>query len=336
MHTLRLTSHHVYATVLNTLQDFWIQEFIMPPLPIIDLEMQSRKHTSFEDNTIYHHSITRAAILSCIASACRGNGIFASNMIMKFWESPASLFEEKFNRSHKFRPAVITNRDRILVPLFQAVENCILEDPGLIEKASLLGNLVHRKMVKLHVGGPIDIDHDLDDSPQIPAVTVPSLPKSFKKKTLPKSIPARNSHILPELEGNLLDFFLTTGLESPCMVTPGVLVSSCEKLSITERGYLLWILFLKTFYLESTLHITRHPFIIQTRQIQHKNSHLVSNFYKNTSLALSWLVEKASQISCLGWERGRVFERKIFWNPSHGLLASLPLLLMRWRKHSKL
>lgn len=168
--TLCLASQHIYATAVDILRDFWVQEFIMPPLRIIDNETCSQKHTVFNDNTVYHRSITRAAILSCIASACGGDGIFASNTISKFLESPASLFEEKFNRSYKFGPAVITNRDRMLAPLFEAVENSISENPGLIDKASSLGNIVTRKMVEFHVGGPVDIDHVFDDSPQILAV----------------------------------------------------------------------------------------------------------------------------------------------------------------------
>jgi hypothetical protein len=216
--TLCLSSYHVYETAVDVLQEFWVHEFIMPPLRIIDNETRSRKHTSSDDNTIYHRNITRAAILSCIASACGDGGIFASNTISKFLESPASLFEEKFNRSYKFGPAVITNRDRMLAPLLEAVKNCISEDPGLIEKARLLGNIVTQKLVELHLGGPIDIDSDFDDSPQILAV----LPNSFKKRTLPKSISARNFHKLPKLQGNLLDVFLT--MESPRMAIPAIIL----------------------------------------------------------------------------------------------------------------
>ena len=221
--TLCLASCHVYATAVDILHDFWVQEFIMPPLKIIDNETRSQRHTSFDNNTIYHRNITRAAILSCIASACGGDGIFASNTMSKFLESPASLFEEKFNRSYKFGPAVITNRDRMLAPLFEAIENSISENPDLIDKASSLGNIVTRKMVEFHVGGPVDIDHVIDDSPQIPVI----LPNSFKKRTLPKSIQARNSHRdkleLPKLE-NLLDFFLTTGFKSPRMAVPTIIL----------------------------------------------------------------------------------------------------------------
>jgi hypothetical protein len=217
---LCLASCHVYATAVNILHAFWVQEFIMPPLRIIDNETRSQKQTSTADNTIYHRNITRAAILSCVASACGGDGIFASNTISKFLESPASLFEEKFNRSYKFGPAVISDRDRMLEPLFEAIEHSISENPGLIDKASSLGNIVTRKMVEFHVGGPIDIDHVFDDSPQIPA----ALPNSFKKRTLPKSIRARNSQSeLPMLE-NILDFFLTTGFKSPHMAIPAIIL----------------------------------------------------------------------------------------------------------------
>lgn len=217
---ISLGPHHVYTAVADILQEFWVQEFIMPTLQIIDKETRTRKQTSSNRDIIYNRCITQAAILSCIASACGGDGIFASSNITKFLESPACLFEEKFNRSDKFGPAVIANSDRMLGPLFEAVQNCISANPGLIEDAHLLGNFVTQKMVELHVGGSVDIDNDLHDSPNISHI----LPKPSKARALPKSIPARNASHLPRIQGNLLDLFLISGLQSPQMARPAIIL----------------------------------------------------------------------------------------------------------------
>ncbi|KAJ3501747.1 hypothetical protein NLJ89_g9201 [Agrocybe chaxingu] len=70
----------MYESSQVHLEEIWSTEILIPQLRFIDAEF-SKKRSKFEDKNVRERSITRGAILACVAEACGSDGIFASTRI---------------------------------------------------------------------------------------------------------------------------------------------------------------------------------------------------------------------------------------------------------------
>lgn len=111
-------SDTLYAAASYCLQELLSSEIIIPKLRKLDENLSGGKTKNFDAQHVYQRSITRAAILWCIADACGTNGIFASSQMDQFLQSPAIIFEQPLSRERKFAPEVLKQRDIVLQPLF--------------------------------------------------------------------------------------------------------------------------------------------------------------------------------------------------------------------------
>ena len=91
-------SDSLYSAASYCLQELWSAEIIIPKLRKLDESLSGGKTKNFDAQHVYQRSITRAAILQCIANACNTNGIFASSRIDQFLQSPAVIFQEPLSR----------------------------------------------------------------------------------------------------------------------------------------------------------------------------------------------------------------------------------------------
>jgi hypothetical protein len=145
-------SDTLYSVASYCLQELWSSEIIIPNLKKLDESLSGRKVTNFDAQHVYQRSITRAAILWCIADACGTNGIFASSRIDQFLQSPAIIFEQPLSRERKFAPEVLKQRDIVLEPLFNWIRNHLSEHPNLATDAKQLGELADLQILELFLG----------------------------------------------------------------------------------------------------------------------------------------------------------------------------------------
>lgn len=176
----------LYSASAWCLQELWSKEVIIPKLREMDKVQSGGKTSQFDDVHVYQRSLTRGAILWCIADACGTDGIFASSKMDDFLHSPAIIFEGALSRERKFAPEVLKKKDIVLEPLFNWIRAYIAENPDLPSKAKRLGELANSQMLKLYVGKPssassnVPVDPSLNDdilesAPILKAITFDEL-----------------------------------------------------------------------------------------------------------------------------------------------------------------
>jgi hypothetical protein len=145
-------SDSLYSAASYCLQELWSAEIIIPKLRKLDESLSGGKTKNFDAQHVYQRSITRAAILQCIADACNTNGIFASSRIDQFLQSPAVIFQEPLSRERKFAPEVLKQRDVVLQPLFDWIRNHLAEHPNITSDAKRLSELADLQILELFLG----------------------------------------------------------------------------------------------------------------------------------------------------------------------------------------
>jgi hypothetical protein len=155
-------SDALYSAASYCLQELWSAEIIIPKLRKLDETLSGGKTKNFDAQHVYQRSITRAAILWCIADACNTNGIFASSRIDQFLQSPAIIFEQPLSRERKFAPEVLKKRDIVLQPLFDWIRNHLAEHPNITADAKRLSELADLQILELFLG-----KRTSDDNPAI-------------------------------------------------------------------------------------------------------------------------------------------------------------------------
>ena len=153
-------SDSLYSAASYCLQELWSAEIIIPKLKKLDESLSGGKTKNFDAQHVYQRSITRAAILWCIADACDTNGIFASSGIDQFLQSPAIIFEQPLSRERKFAPEVLKKRDVVLQPLFDWIRNHLAEHPNITTDAKRLSELADLQILELYLCKRIS-DNDL-------------------------------------------------------------------------------------------------------------------------------------------------------------------------------
>ena len=128
-------SDSLYSAASYCLQELWSAKIIIPKLRKLDESLSGGKTKNFDAQHVYQRSITRAAILWCIADACGTDGIFASSQIDQFLQSPAIIFEQPLSRERKFAPEVLKQRDVVLQPLFDWIRKHLDEYPNITTDA---------------------------------------------------------------------------------------------------------------------------------------------------------------------------------------------------------
>ena len=154
-------SDALYSAASYCLQELWSAEIIIPKLRKLDESLSCGKTTNFNAQHVYQRSITRAAILGCIADACGTNGIFASSQMDQFLQSPAIIFEEPLSRERKFAPEVLKQRDIVLEPLFNWIRNHLAEHPNITADAKRLNELADLHILELFLGKRASSDDDV-------------------------------------------------------------------------------------------------------------------------------------------------------------------------------
>ena len=155
-------SDTLYSAASYCLQELWSAEIIIPKLRKLDESLSGGKTKNFNAQHVYQRSITRAAILGCIADTCRTNGIFASSQMDQFLQSPAIIFEEPLSRDRKFAPEVLKQRDIVLQPLFKWIRNHLAEHPNITANAKRLNELADLHILELFLG-----KRSSDDDPAV-------------------------------------------------------------------------------------------------------------------------------------------------------------------------
>lgn len=146
---LQHTSSALSSTSAWCLLDLWTAEIIIPKIKGMD-ELHSAHNTMTFDNAhIFQRSLTRGAILSCIADACGTTGIFALSQMDVFLRQPAIIFD---STPRQFAPEVVKKRDAVLNPLFKWIKAYLEEHPELSSKANQLGEITQLQMLELFVG----------------------------------------------------------------------------------------------------------------------------------------------------------------------------------------
>ena len=155
-------SDALYSAASYCLQELWYAEIIIPKLRKLDETLSGGKMKNFDSLHIYQRSITRAAILWCIADACNTDGIFASSRIDQFLQSSAIIFEQPLLRERKFAPEVLKQRDIVLQPLFDWIRNHLAEHPNITSDAKRLSKLADLQILELFLG-----KHTSDNNPVV-------------------------------------------------------------------------------------------------------------------------------------------------------------------------
>jgi len=155
-------SDSLYLAASYCLQELWSAEIIIPKLRKLDESLSGGKTKNFDPQHVYQRSITRAAILWCIADACGTDGIFASSQIDQFLQSPAIIFQQPLSRERKFAPEVLKQRDVVLQPLFDWIRKHLAEYPNITTDAKRLSELADLQILELFMGKPAS-----DDNPAI-------------------------------------------------------------------------------------------------------------------------------------------------------------------------
>ena len=145
-------SDALYSAASYCLQELWSAEIIIPKLRKLDETLSGGKTKNFDAQHVYQRSITRAAILWCIADACNTNGIFASSRIDQFLQSPAIIFQQPLSRERKFAPEVLKQRDIVLQPLFDWIRKHLAEHPNITADAERLSELADLQISELFLG----------------------------------------------------------------------------------------------------------------------------------------------------------------------------------------
>ena len=180
---LGIGSDHLYSAASYCLQELWSAEIIIPKLRKLDESLSGGKTKNFDAQHVYQRSITRAAILWCIADACGTNGIFASSRIDQFLQSPAIIFQQPLSRERKFAPEVLKHRDVVLEPLFEWIRKHLAEHPNITTSAKRLSELADLQILELYLGKRI--------SEEDPAIETLKPGRSTKetKKVAPALLP---------------------------------------------------------------------------------------------------------------------------------------------------
>ena len=149
----------LYNRSSQCLQDLWSKHLILPQLKSIDDAVSSGGQLLRGDKHVLHRSLTRGAILQCIADACETDTIFASTAVDAYLVSPAVVFEKGLSRSDRFASAVLKCTVETLSPLFNWVEERVAQSPGIVDAARGIGEIVHYGMMELHEGRSLTKDN---------------------------------------------------------------------------------------------------------------------------------------------------------------------------------
>ncbi|KAJ3513252.1 hypothetical protein NLJ89_g3049 [Agrocybe chaxingu] len=229
----------LYLASQGCLESLWSTELLVPHLRLIDDEFSTGRR-AFSTESIRERSITRGAILACIAEACGSDGIFASNRMNNFIQSPALLFKDCMHQDSKISAAVLKRREEVLAPLFESIEAHLSLHPGLASKAEQLGLSVQRQMLALHNGEPVEDDND--DNVQSKNAQLLMMPENSAKVCQPKNIPGYVVCFDQCIWGqatNLMDI-------TPSMVgqkassKPGTTKAAIQKLSLEKKFSPYW------------------------------------------------------------------------------------------------
>ena len=173
-------SDALYSAASYCLKELWSAEIIIPKLRTLDETLSGGKTKNFDALHVYQRSITRAAILWCIADACGTNGIFASSRIDQFLQSPAIIFEHPLSRERKFAPEVLKQRDVVLQPLFDWIRKHLAEHPNITTDAQRLSELADLQILELFLG-----KRTSDDDPAIKTLKSGRLTTKGRKDIAP-------------------------------------------------------------------------------------------------------------------------------------------------------
>jgi hypothetical protein len=169
-------SDTLYSVASYCLQELWSSDILIPKLRKLDESLSGGKTKNFDAQHVYQRSITRAAILWCIADTCGTNGIFASSQMDLFLQSPAIIFEQPLSRERKFAPEVLKQRDIVLQPLFDWIRSHLAENSNITAYAKRLGELTDLQILELFLG-----KRNLDSNDS--AIENPKTRKSTSKAT---------------------------------------------------------------------------------------------------------------------------------------------------------
>ena len=172
-----VTISDLYDHSAKILSGLWTTNIIIPQLRSIDHEHSKGKYGKDKDNCILQRSITRGVILSCISEVCEGDGIFASLQMDNILLSPALMFN--LTTDQRFVPAIRKRRDEVLGPFRDYLQALLVSNPevDLKHTANSLGEFITRRMVELHIGGPLLQDEETDTNQQKPKTAVKMLQK---------------------------------------------------------------------------------------------------------------------------------------------------------------
>jgi hypothetical protein len=155
-------SDSLYKAASYCLQELLSAEILMPKLKNLDKSLSSAQITNFDSQHVYQRSITRAAILWCLADACGTDGIFASSRMDKFLQSPAIIFAGALSRERKFASEVLKHQKIVLDPLLEWIKDHIAENPSVAADAKRLSELADLQILELFLGKRIS-----DEDPAI-------------------------------------------------------------------------------------------------------------------------------------------------------------------------
>jgi len=174
----------LYAACSEIFQELIAKHMILPNLRVID-EFACRdldRRPVFDDEKAYQRCITRGAILWCISTACKTDGMFCSSGTEKFLRSPALLFKDGLSRTRSFAPKVLAHRDEVLRPLFDWIQSYLTSFPEITTLSEQLGDLSHHQILEVFSCKSIPLRgaNDTSDSGNSQAIT--NVPKSKPSK----------------------------------------------------------------------------------------------------------------------------------------------------------
>lgn len=155
----------LYTAAGACMQDLISRELIYPHLKVIDHFTTQRSSKSKPNVTgTCERAITRGAILACLADACQSDGIFASDGIKSFLSRPTQeLIPTGQSNSRDAKSLQSERREELLLPLKVCLQEHLSENPGIVNKAAQLGNIVDAHLTALHNGGVVDYHDDFLD-----------------------------------------------------------------------------------------------------------------------------------------------------------------------------
>ena len=143
----------VFKRTSELLQELWSLELILPPLIGIDSRLNSKKRSaSMQPAQILARTLTRGAILFCIAEVCGTDTMFASEKALSFLSSPALVYSDRLKKDKDFARSICRDPISTLQPLQDWLKWHINADTDFIGQSMELGSFIHEEAVKLQFG----------------------------------------------------------------------------------------------------------------------------------------------------------------------------------------